>query len=289
MLGIPGEIVDATEHLLRIADDWQPRKVDLGRANGRYFALSAGFGLDAAVTQGRRPASPRRKHRFGEWYFTWSAVRTFFRHYLVAPAAGRARGRRRRRAATASTRSSRTATRTRTSTSRPLHVAEDSALDSGRPRRRDAPPRDAGRRPDRRLPPVLAAAPRSSTTARSPASRGVGERARAVGRRRAPIPLQLDGDWVGDATEVHVLGRAARADRRRLSAGGAAAPAHGLEQRAALTRSGAGRPTARRRVDTSGGSVRAAQRHAASRALTARVRRQVGLRACAACHERELP
>ena len=25
MLGIPGEIVDATEHLLRIADDWQPR------------------------------------------------------------------------------------------------------------------------------------------------------------------------------------------------------------------------------------------------------------------------
>src|SRR5687767_3371727 len=30
MLGMPGEIVDATEHLLRIADDWQPRRVDLG-------------------------------------------------------------------------------------------------------------------------------------------------------------------------------------------------------------------------------------------------------------------
>ena len=25
MLGIPGDIVDATEHLLRIADDWRPR------------------------------------------------------------------------------------------------------------------------------------------------------------------------------------------------------------------------------------------------------------------------
>src|SRR5438270_1805009 len=29
-LGIPGEIVDATEHLLRMADDFRPRKVDLG-------------------------------------------------------------------------------------------------------------------------------------------------------------------------------------------------------------------------------------------------------------------
>src|ERR671930_1219350 len=29
MLGIPNDIVDATEHLLRIADDWRPRKVDL--------------------------------------------------------------------------------------------------------------------------------------------------------------------------------------------------------------------------------------------------------------------
>src|SRR5437879_5334829 len=33
MLGIPGDIVDATEHLLRIADDWRPRKVDLARVN----------------------------------------------------------------------------------------------------------------------------------------------------------------------------------------------------------------------------------------------------------------
>ena len=29
MLGIPGEIVDATEHLLRMADDWNVRRVDL--------------------------------------------------------------------------------------------------------------------------------------------------------------------------------------------------------------------------------------------------------------------
>src|SRR6202048_1573853 len=29
MLGIPTDVVDATEHLLRIADDWHPRRVDL--------------------------------------------------------------------------------------------------------------------------------------------------------------------------------------------------------------------------------------------------------------------
>ncbi|HUB36783.1 MAG TPA: acylglycerol kinase family protein, partial [Solirubrobacteraceae bacterium] len=30
MLGIPGELVDATEHLLALAEDWRTRKVDLG-------------------------------------------------------------------------------------------------------------------------------------------------------------------------------------------------------------------------------------------------------------------
>ena len=30
MLGIPTDVVDATEHLLRLADDWRPRRVDLG-------------------------------------------------------------------------------------------------------------------------------------------------------------------------------------------------------------------------------------------------------------------
>src|SRR5438128_4532234 len=33
MLGIPNDVVDATEHLLRLADDWRPRPVDLGVVN----------------------------------------------------------------------------------------------------------------------------------------------------------------------------------------------------------------------------------------------------------------
>src|SRR6201992_3160062 len=48
MLGIPNDVVDATEHLLRIADDWRPRWVDLGEVNGRLFTFAAGAGLDAS-------------------------------------------------------------------------------------------------------------------------------------------------------------------------------------------------------------------------------------------------
>src|SRR5918999_3932152 len=36
VLGIPNDVVDATEHLLRMADEWRPRSVDLGRVNERH-------------------------------------------------------------------------------------------------------------------------------------------------------------------------------------------------------------------------------------------------------------
>src|SRR2546430_10711493 len=46
MLGIPTDVVDATEHLLQLADDWRPRRLDLGHVNERKFLFSAGVGLD---------------------------------------------------------------------------------------------------------------------------------------------------------------------------------------------------------------------------------------------------
>src|SRR4051794_8575417 len=46
-LGIPNDVVDATEHLLGLADDFRPRRVDLGLANGRHFVFACGAGLDA--------------------------------------------------------------------------------------------------------------------------------------------------------------------------------------------------------------------------------------------------
>src|ERR1700744_5406419 len=41
MLGIPPDVVDATEPLLSLADAWRTRVVDLGRAGDRHFLFSA--------------------------------------------------------------------------------------------------------------------------------------------------------------------------------------------------------------------------------------------------------
>ena len=84
MLGIPSELVDATEHLLAMADDWHPRKVDLGVVNGRCFTFASGLGVDASVVE-RVDSNPRLKARLGAYYFTWAALTTFARRYLVHP------------------------------------------------------------------------------------------------------------------------------------------------------------------------------------------------------------
>ena len=84
MLGIPNDVVDATEHLLGLPDHWEPRAVDLGRVNGRGFAFAAGMGLDASVVE-RVDQHPDMKRRFGAWYFTEKAVGTFLRRYVVNP------------------------------------------------------------------------------------------------------------------------------------------------------------------------------------------------------------
>jgi diacylglycerol kinase family enzyme len=84
MLGIPNDVVDATEHLLGLADSWHERRVDLGRLGDRRFTFSAGMGLDASVVE-RVDRNPRLKARFGPWYFAQSAVRTFLERYVVRP------------------------------------------------------------------------------------------------------------------------------------------------------------------------------------------------------------
>ena len=84
MLGIPTDVVDATEHLLRLADDWRPRRLDLARVNDRHFLFSAGVGLDASVVA-RVDGHPRLKARYGEWYYATVGIRIFTRRYVVRP------------------------------------------------------------------------------------------------------------------------------------------------------------------------------------------------------------
>ena len=82
LLGIPTDVVDATEHLLHMADRWAPRTVDLGLVNGRYFTFAAGMGLDASVVE-RVDSNPRLKAKFGPFYFVECAIVTFLTKYVA--------------------------------------------------------------------------------------------------------------------------------------------------------------------------------------------------------------
>ncbi|HET9162902.1 MAG TPA: diacylglycerol kinase family protein [Solirubrobacterales bacterium] len=83
-LGIPNDVVDATEHLLALLDEWKPRKIDLGTVDQRHFVFSCGVGIDATVVK-RVDAHPRLKSRAGPYYYTWAAVSAFYRQYIVNP------------------------------------------------------------------------------------------------------------------------------------------------------------------------------------------------------------
>jgi len=82
-LGIPNDVVDATEHLLALADEWEPRRIDLGMVDDRYFVFSCGVGLDATVVR-RVDAHPKLKSRAGPYYYSWAAISAFY-HSLRNP------------------------------------------------------------------------------------------------------------------------------------------------------------------------------------------------------------
>ena len=83
-LGIPNDVVDATEHLLGVADQFEPRRIDLGIANGRHFVFACGAGLDATAAK-RVDSRPRLKARFGPYWYIYAAVAGFYRQYLRDP------------------------------------------------------------------------------------------------------------------------------------------------------------------------------------------------------------
>jgi diacylglycerol kinase family enzyme len=197
MLGIPGDVVDATEHLLAMADDWQPRKVDLGVVNGRCFTFASGLGLDASVVE-RVDANPKLKARLGPYFFTWVAVSTFLRHYLVSPPRLRVQ-------AHGATLDGVTAIIQNGSPftyfqDRPVQIADGAELDSG----------------------ALASGVLHRATLLSMpfiAWRALSGRARVAGNRQVtgledlselvvhssdgrPLPLQVDGDYLGEVTEA---------------------------------------------------------------------------------------
>ena len=215
MLGIPGELVDATEHLLAMADDWRVRRVDLGVVNGRCFAFNSGVGLDASVVE-RVDARPDAEGALRPLLLRLEgASRRFVRRYLVrAP-----RMHVERRAAHAAGRHDDRAERLA------LHLL----------------PRPPGRDRRRRRRWTPAGSPAPCCTARRPLGmallglRALSPRSRVVGHRNVtglrelseltvrsadgrPLPLQVDGDFLGDVDEARysILPRALQ--RRLLGA-----------------------------------------------------------------------
>jgi diacylglycerol kinase family enzyme len=197
ILGIPNDVVDATEHLLGMADAWQPRSIDLGVVGERRFLFTAGVGLDASVTK-RVDAHAKLKARFGPWFYATAAVGAFNSEYVMNP---------RRLAVELPDRTVEGVTAIVQNTTpytyfakRPIELAEDVALDSGT---------IAGVVLHRASPLDM---PTVTWRALSPRARilrhrrvegfaGVDEvRIRSLDER--PLPLQVDGDYLGELPEI---------------------------------------------------------------------------------------
>jgi diacylglycerol kinase family enzyme len=197
MLGIPTDVVDATEHLLQLADDWRPRRVDVGYLNERKFLFSAGAGLDASVVE-RVDAHPRLKARLGEWYYAWTGLRTFSRRYLLHPPQLEADlGDRRVAGVTALVQNAAPYTYFG---NRPVHMGEGATLDSG-----DLAGVVLERARPIDIPTIVWRA--LSRRARLSRHRHVHpftalQRLRVSSLDERPLPLQVDGDYIGEADEA---------------------------------------------------------------------------------------
>jgi diacylglycerol kinase family enzyme len=197
-LGIPNDVVDATENLLRIADDFNPRRVDLGRADGRHFVFASGVGLDASVVE-RVDAHPERKTRYGAWYYTLAAVAIFSRRYLVKPPLVRVTaGERTLTGVTVIVQNSDPFTYFRR---RPIRVTEPAGLETG-----SLSAAVLRRATPLQLPTVIPRllSTRARTVLRHRQIEGLGEvrelRVDAVDER--PFPVQVDGDFIGEFDSV---------------------------------------------------------------------------------------
>jgi len=196
ILGIPGELVDATEHLLAMADDWRVRKVDLGVVNDRCFTFNSGVGLDASVVE-KVDAQPKLKARYGPYFFTWKALAVAQRYVVRPPRMLIDTGEETLPGVTAIIQNGAPFTYFN---DKPIEIAEGAALDSGA---------------------LTGAVLRRATpfAFSSIAVRALSSRAKVVGNRQITglqsfdgltvrsadgrlLPLQVDGDFLGEVHEA---------------------------------------------------------------------------------------
>lgn len=83
-LGIPTDVVEATELLLSMTGEPRTRRIALGRVNDRHFVFACGCGLDASVVR-KVDANPSLKSKAGPWFYSWSAVSSYLSDYMSDP------------------------------------------------------------------------------------------------------------------------------------------------------------------------------------------------------------
>lgn len=206
MLGIPVDVVDATEHLLGLADDWRPRRVDLacvsaqggsGALPPRHFTFASGLGLDASVVH-RVDRHPRLKARHPQYYFTYATLEMIARRYVLGPPAlelsvdGRTL-----RGVTAVVQNAEAFTYF---SRHPVAVAPDAALDDGR-----LAGAVLGRANPIDVPAMIWRGLSSRSTLGDhrhihPFSGAAELEVRSLDGR--PVPLEVDGDYIGEVTRA---------------------------------------------------------------------------------------
>ena len=208
-LGIPSDVVDATEHLLRIADDFRPRRVDLGSLRGepsgpappldeKLFVFSSGIGLDASVVE-RVDAHPYRKARLGPWYYTYAALASFTRRYLVKPPRVRLEaGGRSVEAVTVIVQNSDPFT---FFSRRPIRTCEAAGLDTGTISL-VALKRATVLELPTLIPRLLSGRARTVQRHRQVEGMPTVTEARVVTADEGPFPVQVDGDYIGEFDRI---------------------------------------------------------------------------------------
>jgi diacylglycerol kinase family enzyme len=204
-LGIPNDVVDATEHLLALVDDWSPRKIDLGKVDERHFVFACGAGIDATVVR-RVDEHPKLKSKAGPYYYSWAGISGFYRRYLLNAVRVRAEtGGKSIEGITAIAQNSDPLTYF---ANRPIRVCEGIAIDDGtlslgvlkRAAQRDMPTlisrllsgsrTAAGHRQVAHFDDIVEASVTSISEGKDGAPR--------------PFPLQVDGDYIGDRTRIEL-------------------------------------------------------------------------------------
>ncbi len=195
-LGLPNDAIAATSAMLGKLRSGETRTIPLGRANGRYFATSAGFGFDAAVVRlvERRY---RLKRAVRQLSFVWCALQEFFVSYdrTVLPIVATEHG------ATHGPYGMVIVGNTTPFTylgNRPLNVTPDASFDRGL---------DLVGLRTMRTATVLRIVGQVFTTAghvNSDATDHLRDLDRITLESEPPLPLQVDGDYAGEHREVTI-------------------------------------------------------------------------------------